>query len=521
MALMKAPPSGVNIRMYRQGHGDCFLLAFPRKGGGQRPVYMLIDCGYKPGSQITRNNKKVDATRVVKDIATATGKNIDIVVITHEHQDHVNALGKLTNFKIGAAWFAWTEDPEDDEANALRQRHKDQLLGLLGARNALYLAGVGPDAQDARDCVVRMDELLALEFGNDVSDPVEDDTTIINRINHSAVFGAASDPLQSQNKKAMALIKERADHLQFIRPHQGVLALGDAEHVRIFPLAPPKGESLLQDEDPVGDEGFPGHAAAVSLSFFAAATANAQTGLRAGMPFNPTFCIAEDTALGPGDFGDFFKAHYGDGPPTAPLRGQEVADDAAWRRINEEWLFAAESFALKLNRGINNTSLVLAIELALSGKVLLFTGDAQLGNWKSWDDSDFEVDGIRVTTKDLLKRTVVYKVGHHGSHNATLAGTLDDNYPNLGWMAQGNYASEFTCFITAHNEWARNTAKWNHPLPSIKKELLKKASGRVFQTDEDTPRKPDHVSQCEWEEFMREDRVKCTDLYFELTVLDE
>ena len=518
MALMEAPTSGVKIRMYRQGHGDCFLLAFPRKGGDQRPVYMLIDCGYKPGSQITRNNKKVDATRVVKDIATATGKKIDIVIITHEHQDHVNAFGKLKNFKIGEAWFAWTEDPDDDDANALRQRHKDQLLGLLGARNALQLAAADHDAQD---CVARIDELLALEFGNDVSVAADDDATIVNGIDHVAVFGAASDPLQSQNKKAMALIKQRADRLKFIRPHQGVLTPGDAEHVRIFPLAPPKDESLLQDEDPVGDEGFPGHAAAVSLSFFAAASGKAQTGLEAGMPFNPTFCIAKDTTLVPGDFDDFFKTHYGDSPPTVADRSQEVEADASWRRIDEEWLYAAESFALKLNRGINNTSLVLAIELVQSGKVLLFTGDAQLGNWKSWDDGDFRVNDKTVTAEDLLKRTVVYKVGHHGSHNATLAGTLDDDYPNLGWMAQGKYASEFTCLITAHNRWALEKAKWNHPLPSIKKELLKKASGRVFQTDEDIPTKPDHVSQSQWDEFMREDRVKCTDLYFELTVPDE
>jgi hypothetical protein len=40
--------SCVNVRMYRQGHGDCFLLAFPKKNGDA--CYVLIDCGYKPGS---------------------------------------------------------------------------------------------------------------------------------------------------------------------------------------------------------------------------------------------------------------------------------------------------------------------------------------------------------------------------------------------------------------------------------------------------------------------------------------
>ena len=156
-----------------------------------------------------------------------------------------------------------------------------------------------------------------------------------------------------------------------------------------------------------------------------------------------------------------------------------------------------------------------------TGKVLLFAGDAQLGNWKSWDDDVFVVDGKTQTARDILGRTVVYKVGHHGSHNATLKGRADDAYPNLGWMGRGSYEAEFTAFITAHNRWALDKARWNHPLPSIKKELLKKARGRVFQTDEDAPEKPDNVSQSDWDGFMNDERVKCTDLYFELTVLDD
>ena len=33
--LLTPPDNGVTVRMYRQGHGDCFLLAFPREGGGE------------------------------------------------------------------------------------------------------------------------------------------------------------------------------------------------------------------------------------------------------------------------------------------------------------------------------------------------------------------------------------------------------------------------------------------------------------------------------------------------------
>jgi hypothetical protein len=69
--------------------------------------------------------------------------------------------------------------------------------------------------------------------------------------------------------------------------------------------------------------------------------------------------------------------------------------------------------------------LVLAIELIDSGKVLLFPGDAQYGNWLSWTDKKLEWEfkegdkSKKVSIEELLSRTVFYKVSHHGSHNGT------------------------------------------------------------------------------------------------------
>ena len=77
-----------------------------------------------------------------------------------------------------------------------------------------------------------------------------------------------------------------------------------------------------------------------------------------------------------------------------------------------------------MDNDTNNTSLVLAIEFIESGKVLLFPGDAQVGSWESWHDVTFKItengNSKTVTTPDLLNRTVLYKVSHHCSHNATL-----------------------------------------------------------------------------------------------------
>jgi hypothetical protein len=173
-----------------------------------------------------------------------------------------------------------------------------------------------------------------------------------------------------------------------------------------------------------------------------------------------------------------------------------------------------------LNAGINNTSLVLAFELPDSKKVLFFAADAQRGNWFSWKDVKFKgADGI--DARDLLSRTVLYKVGHHCSHNATLAGTLEDAYANLSWMAQGDHADEFVAMITAVYKWAttKNNPPWIHPLRSIKEALVKKAQGRVLQTDENGPAKPTGVSAAQWKRFT--ERLTVDDLYFDLVIRDQ
>src|SRR5207248_1329999 len=144
----------------------------------------------------------------------------------------------------------------------------------------------------------------------------------------------------------------------------------------------------------------------------------------------------------------FFTGRYGgEGVVpsfTGPGAGQrshddEVFDNPDWRRIDKDWLSSAELLALDMNDYTNNASLVLAFELGKGGKVLLFAADAQRGNWASWGKKDWADGKRRVTARDLLARTVLYKVGHHGSHNATLNGLADGETANLGWMAQGQY----------------------------------------------------------------------------------
>ncbi|MBK8023726.1 MAG: hypothetical protein IPK19_20400 [Chloroflexi bacterium] len=82
-------------------------------------------------------------------------------------------------------------------------------------------------------------------------------------------------------------------------------------------------------------------------------------------------------------------------------------DNPAWRRINDDWLFSADQLALALNSYTNNASLVLAFELGIDGKVLLFAGDAQRGNWVSWARKDWTHGKRTVSARELLAHTVL------------------------------------------------------------------------------------------------------------------
>lgn len=71
---------------------------------------------------------------------------------------------------------------------------------------------------------------------------------------------------------------------------------------------------------------------------------------------------------------------------------------------------------------LNNTSLILLFEV---GKYkLLFPGDAEIENWSyALEQPD---------VKQLLKGVNLYKVGHHGSTNATPRKSLWENFSNKG-----------------------------------------------------------------------------------------
>jgi len=167
------------------------------------------------------------------------------------------------------------------------------------------------------------------------------------------------------------------------------------------------------------------------------------------------------------------------------LGGQGALE--SWRQVDSEWLGAADDLALALQSATNNTSLVLAIEFLEpqgKGDVLLFAGDAQVGNWLSWQDLRWALAKSRETTgPDLLRRTTFYKVGHHGSHNATL------RQKGLEMMTELKVA-----VVPVDQEVARKMRWGAMPLETLVAALSKTAKKGVLRTDMDPVKRIDGVS---------------------------
>ncbi len=528
MSRMKAPKSGVRVRMYRQGQGDCFLMAFPREGGtAGNPVYLLIDCGYMGGSQFD----DIEMKDVVDHIAAATGGFIDHVAITHEHADHVNGFNKkhagqllFDQITFGHLFLAWTEEDEPF-ANDLRERHNDQLISLALAEQKIDAMGLNGSEK------TQLSQLLEIELG-----PLPDRLTFVQDIQQDGALGFSTQmALKGRtNKEAIKYLRDRAQSgPEFLRPGQDAFVLDGTEGARVFVLGPPRNEALLESHDPEDHEEFKkGQGFAPSgeaAAFHMAMTSIADNG--GASPFANRYRTPEADVFGRAvvptqrDQEMVAKTQVHNYNSMVYCENDLPIPDQDWRRIDGEWLTTASSLALRMNNEVNNTSLVLAFELPGTGKVLLFTGDAQRGNWFSWKDVTWDRDGQAVSAKDLLGRVVFYKCGHHGSHNATLKGEADSVHPNLNWFAQGAYAGDFVAMIPVHSDWADQSKGWTHPLPSIEEALMKKARGRVLRNDRARVKRPSassghgKLTDAEWDAF-KHLSIEAK-LYKEYIVLDE
>lgn len=483
-AKPKGDPVAVRVRMYRHGLGDCFLLRFPR--AGKRDFRVLIDCGIIQGTPKVGDKKEPTALeRVVADLMETTtdkegGKpTVDVLVATHEHWDHLAGFAECTEefdkFDFGQVWLGWTEDPKSATARRLDRERAEGVKALkLGLTHVSNQLGAGGMTHEAKEELDRVGEVLSF-FGVD-PDPGSK-VGLGETEDGDEVFGVAGKPKLSVREARDWCRKHKNVH--FWQPGEIIDLSDEVEGLRVFVLGPPTDLKQLAKDAPTksGREVYEDeeHRAAVSQALFGANVGgddlNFERMFDRSMPFDPKYRISVDAATGI----DFFRTYY---------FGTDRGAAEEWRRIDGAGLAGAAAFALKLDSDTNNTSLALAFEL--DDRVLLFPGDAQVGNWESWHaDSEgkprtwtveAEDDSERtVTAADLLARTVVYKVGHHGSHNATLRGKGLEMMTNPDLVA----------LVPVDTYVAHEKKHWRRmPFEPLMEALRLRTAGRVIVADQ-------------------------------------
>ncbi|MCL4395423.1 MAG: MBL fold metallo-hydrolase [Chloroflexi bacterium] len=454
----------VAVRMYRQGLGDCLLLSFPTTRS-KRSFHMLIDCGLVMGHSSDRVDRQCPSLReVAEDIKKATGGRLDVLVATHEHWDHVSGFQSAESaavfktLEIQELWLAWTENPDDEDAKKLKARFgktRDALRAALALANPLSVAHI----------------TNVLDF-----------------------FGAAGTPAAMASVRA--LLKQGEPTYLEPEPTGRPLTLKDVPGVRIYVLGPPRDAEWIKQIRPKGGDAYKTFLLS-ARGGAEAPSATDQEQLAASSPFDDRLCIPSAEA----EQDAFFKSHY------------YGNSDEAWRRIDDDWLNASGELALALDSYTNNTSLVLAIELVKSGKVLVFAADAQVGNWKSWGALKWTVkdggEGRLIGIEDLLKRTVLYKVGHHGSINASLKEYVDQmTSPALTAMLPVDHADALA------KRW--KDMPWTPLLRALACGGGENAERVIIRMDASTTAKPEAMSKKDWDSF--QSRYEENELYMEYTV---
>jgi beta-lactamase superfamily II metal-dependent hydrolase len=362
-----AGQANIRIRMYRIGFGDFFLMTIPGKSG---PAHILVDCGVHAKPIGSMND-------CVQNMAQVTGKNLALVILTHYHADHMSGFASnyddFSEFSVGAVWITNRLDPKNPDASKFMAQLTSvaqQLKMQLGAR--------------------------------------EDDAGIEAQYKVENALGVAStDGGGGSNVKALQMLRSGFKNKPPVYYYQG----GDA------PILPDELEGMITAEvlAPSSKDSAGEFAASDNKTeqYLAALGDDGVPDAKRIQPFDPK--------KWPGSADEYPKATFEE------LDGIHEMEKTLGGMQPDALAAAAD----KLDGTLNNQSLVVLF--TCNGKKLLFVGDAQWGNWAYW------LYGKAVTgtapelsqrAQDILGSIDFYKVGHHGSTNATpipVVGALNKN----------------------------------------------------------------------------------------------
>jgi hypothetical protein len=355
---MADPPVEATIFAYHVGFGDCFLLRFTYADDSRR--HILIDFGTTSLPDDASSDWMLRIAKDIRDKCTDQGGTLNVVVATHRHADHISGFTTASGGKGSGDIIA-----------ALKP--KVVVQPWTEASDA-PLDWVGPVVKDKNAFAARKSSLEAM---------------------HETASLALKYVYQARKSLPPALVQEIAfigeDNLSNLSAVKNLQAMGP--NVYVYHSS---------------DSGMTGELPGIEVNVLGPPTLTQTDAIRKQKSSDQD----EFWMLGPKRMSD--AAAIGNAEPLFPhattIPGKRLYTEQRWiaRRVD----YAASELTLSLVRALddqmNNTSVILLFRAGT--KSLLFPGDAQLENWQYALQSDLA---------PLLDDVDLYKVGHHGSRNAT------------------------------------------------------------------------------------------------------
>lgn len=378
---MATKPRSIEIRSFQVGFGDCFLLTFDYSQSDRRHV--LIDfgtTGLPRKGQPSKHMPKVAAR--IKEIVGDKGR-LTAVIATHRHADHIS--GFATDSRTGESGKVirtlrpklvlqpWTEDPDARVNAKSATQHNGTSKGFVAS-----LAAMNGIAERAARLADSNPHWMSLAARRELSFLGSD-----NLANRSAV----------ENLIAMGEANgSRARYLRY-GDDSGLERL--LPGVKVHVLGPPdlrQTDGIRKQRSRDRDQFW--HLVSRAVPAVNSVPATGRSKRRGRKP-------------------------NGESPVPASAR---------WFRDRLQSLSGQSLLEIvrQLDQQMNNTSLILLFEV--NGKKLLFPGDAQLENWSY---ALQEAKESKQVCK-MLAGVDFYKVGHHGSLNATPRKLLWEKFEKLG-----------------------------------------------------------------------------------------
>lgn len=328
---------------------------------GGNAAHILVDCG-------VHAKPTGSIGEALKDLEAETGGKLALVIVTHRHADHISGFASgaaiFSRFTVERVWMPWFENVKNPQAMRIQSdlvRIAQRLQLSLAARN---------DPADRQ----------FLSMAENVTGPLDAAGVSANdralKVIHSGF--ANKPPIDYVKAGDPAVLPQSLQDIGLVAS-----ILGPPIDPKLIGQMDSKNHQYLDQLD--ADEGRGRTEPVFASKFHSAADA---------------YVLAD-------------RDHKA-------LRATE-------KRIRDCQPDVTQAMAAKADNTLNNQSVVVLFEF--NGKKLLFSGDAQWGNWQNFlFGGAFGTpghEGLTASAKAILGSIDFYKVGHHGSTNATPIDALE------------------------------------------------------------------------------------------------